>query len=129
MVVIVPPLVWAGALAVTACFTLACSVMFAALSVESAVACIARLAPALMVMLPLAVIVMSDLLSMAMPLLPSTTELLLLSLTVIAPVLSLSSIKWPPGVLIWMILFLSSKVISALERVTMALLSFSLFGG
>src|SRR5947209_13417223 len=68
------------AFADTACLALACSVMLTALSVASAVACMARLTPALTVMFAFAVIVMSDALSMAMPLLPSTIEFLLLSL-------------------------------------------------
>src|SRR5438477_3292085 len=125
------PLVFNSAIAfaLTACLAFACSVMLRALSEESAVASIERLVPALMLMSVFAVIVIFDALSIAMPPLPSTIELLLLSLIAISPLLSFSVMLCPPGVLISMITSFSSNVTSILERVTIAFLSLFLFGG
>src|ERR1043165_294818 len=124
------PLVLSSAMAFafTECWAFACSLMLSAFSEESAVASIERLAPALMLMLVLAVMVIADALSMAMPLLLSVIELLLLSLMAISPVLSLSVMLCPPGVLISNTTSLSSNVTSIFERVTIAFLSLSLFG-
>src|SRR6185295_10637480 len=88
-----------------------------------------RFAPALTEMLPLAVIVRFDALSMVTPFLAIAILFLFESLIVRPPVLSFHSMECPPGVLISTILSLSLKVICSLLRVTITFVLFWSSGG